>query len=236
MIFTDFSLALSQLGDPRFRGVLFKGIGLTLLLLFATYALVFWGIGWLVPDVITLPWIGDVTWVDDLTSWGSLVLMVMLSIFLMVPVASAFTSMFLDDVADAVEERHYPMLPPADAVPFSDAIRDTVSFLGLLIIANIAALILYLIMTVTVVLAPFTPVVFWALNGFFLGREYFQLTAMRRLGRAGARDAFRRNRAQIWLAGTLMAIPLTVPVLNLLIPVLGAATFTHLFHRVETRA
>ena len=30
-----------------------------------------------------------------------------------------------------------------------------------------------------------------------------------------------------------MAAPLTVPILNLVVPVLGAATFTHLFHRLE---
>lgn len=233
MIFSDISLALGQITDPRFRGVLIKGIGLTLALLFALYALVFWGIGWLVPDAITLPYIGQITWVDDLTSWGSLVLMIVLSVFLMIPVASAFSSMFLDDIAGAVEERHYPGLAPAAGVSFADGLRDTFSFLALLVVANIAALIVYLIMTVTVVLAPFAPVVFWALNGFLLGREYFQLVAMRRLGRAGAREAFRRHIGQIWLAGGLMAVPLTVPLLNLFVPVLGAATFTHLFHRVE---
>jgi hypothetical protein len=29
-----------------------------------------------------------------------------------------------------------------------------------------------------------------------------------------------------------MAVPLAIPVVNLFVPVLGAATFTHLFHRV----
>jgi uncharacterized protein involved in cysteine biosynthesis len=34
----------------------------------------------------------------------------------------------------------------------------------------------------------------------------------------------------IWAAGILMAVPLSVPLLNLLVPVLGAATFTHITH------
>jgi uncharacterized protein involved in cysteine biosynthesis len=55
---------------------------------------------------------------------------------------------------------------------------------------------------------------------------------MRRLGRAGARDLRRRHRATVWLAGALMAAPLSMPLVNLVIPVLGAATFTHLFHRL----
>jgi CysZ protein len=30
-----------------------------------------------------------------------------------------------------------------------------------------------------------------------------------------------------------MAVPLTIPVVNLLVPILGAATFTHLYHRLN---
>lgn len=81
-------------------------------------------------------------------------------------------------------------------------------------------------------LPPLAPLIFLALNGFLLGREYFQLIAARRLGRAGARALRRRHAATIWLAGALMALPLLVPVVNLLVPVIGAATFTHLYHRL----
>jgi len=66
-----------------------------------------------------------------------------------------------------------------------------------------------------------------------LGREYFQMVAMRRLGRAGADALRKKHRLQIWLAGFLMAVPLSVPFVNLFIPVLGAATFTHMFHRLN---
>ena len=56
---------------------------------------------------------------------------------------------------------------------------------------------------------------------------------MRRLGRQGAKALRARHAAQIWLAGALMAAPLSVPVLNLVVPVLGVATFTHMFHRLS---
>jgi CysZ protein len=42
----------------------------------------------------------------------------------------------------------------------------------------------------------------------------------------------RRNRWTLWAAGTLMAVPLSVPILNLVIPVLGVATFTHIYHKL----
>ena len=227
MIFTDFTRAISQLGDPRFRRVLLLGLALTVILLFSAYALFAGFVQWVVPDTINLPVIGQITWVDDFLSVASVLLMLGLSVFLMVPVASAFTSIFLEDVAQAVEDKHYPGLPPAQKLSFSDGLIDALSFLGLLIGANLVAVVLYIFFI------PFAPFIFWGLNGFLLGREYFQLVAARRIGRVAAKAAFRRNLGQVWLAGLLMAVPLTIPLVNLLIPILGAATFTHLFHRLD---
>ncbi|WP_297780700.1 EI24 domain-containing protein [uncultured Roseovarius sp.] len=229
MIFASFFKAVGQIGDPRFRKVLLLGVGLTLALLIATYAGVLWLIQAAVGDSTTLPLLGEVTWLGDLLSGASFLLMIVLSVFLMVPVASAITSMFLDEVAQAVEDRHYPHLPPASIVPFGEALRDTINFLGVIIGANIVALILYAIFT------PFALFIFWALNGYLLGMEYFQLVAMRRVGREGAKTLRRKHRMTIWAAGVLMAMPLSVPLVNLLIPILGAATFTHIFHATQVR-
>lgn len=227
MIFGAILDALGQIGDPRFRWVLVRGITLTIALLVAAYLLVFWGVQWLLPDSFSVPLIGEITFVDELASWGSLILMIGLSVFLMVPVASAFTGLFLDDVADAVEARHYPHLPKAPRVPLAESVLETLGFLGVLIGANIAALIAYLIF------APFALVIFYALNGYLLGREYYRMIAVRRLGRDGAKAAFRNNLWLIWMTGALMAVPLTIPLVNLIVPVIGVAAFTHLFHRLE---
>jgi uncharacterized protein involved in cysteine biosynthesis len=226
MILSAFFKALAQLGDPRFRRVLWMGIGLTLALLIGATAGFVALLDWLIGEQVFLPLIGEVTWIDDLVSWSSVLLMLVLSVFLMVPVASAITSMFLDEVAQAVEDKSYPHLPPAQPVPFWDAVRDTVNFLGVLITANILAIILY------IVLSPVALFIFWGMNGFLLGREYFTLAAMRRLDRDKANALRARHSGKIWLAGTLMAMPLSVPVINLLIPILGAATFTHLYHAI----
>lgn len=227
MILTAFLAALGQLGDPRFRQVLLLGIGLSLALLFGVYVLFLGLVQVFVGKSLTLPLIGAVTWVDDLISWSSMLIMLLLSAFLMVPVASAITSMFLDRIAQAVEDRHYPGLPPARSVPLPEALADTATFLGILIVANLLALILYAVFT------AFAPLIFWALNGFLLGREYFTLVASRRLGRPEARALLARHRGTVWLAGTLMAVPLSLPLVNLVVPILGAATFTHVFHRLQ---
>lgn len=225
----DFFRALGQLGDRRFRSVLWRGIGLTLALLVAVYVLVLNAIRVFVPDQVTLPWIGPVGGIDAVLSWGSIPVILLASVFLMVPVASAFTGFFLEDVAEAVEDRHYPALPALTPVPFLTTVLDSMVFFGVLVLANLLALTIYPFA------GPLAPVLFWVVNGYLLGREYFTMVAMRRVGRAGARMLRRRHAGEIWLAGTLMAAPLSVPLVNLLIPVLGIATFTHLFHRLQAR-
>jgi len=228
MILTAFLRALAQLPDRRFRRVLGLGLALTLALLVAVYALVLWAIQALTGDTVTLPLIGPVGGLDTLLSLGSALLMLGLSVVLMVPVASAFLGLFLEDVAQAVEDRYYPGLPPAPRQPLGDVLIDTVNAFGLGVAVNVLAV------GTLVVAPPVAPLVFWGLNGLVLGREYFTLAAMRRLGRDGARRLRARHRGRIWLAGTLMAAPLSVPVVNLLVPLLGAATFTHLFHRLHS--
>jgi CysZ protein len=90
---------------------------------------------------------------------------------------------------------------------------------------NVVALVIYF------AVPPFAPLVFWLVNGYLLGREYFQLVAMRRLGRTDAYSLRRQNGLRVWIAGVLMTIPLSVPVLNLIVPIVGVAVFTHQFHR-----
>ncbi len=227
MIFTDFTKALSQMTDRRFLRVLLFGIALTVALLFGIYALFLAAISSLDADSLTLPIIGEVTWVKDLLGWGSLALMLILSFFLMIPVASAFTGLFLEDVAKAVEQKHYPYLTPTPRIPFSETLVDTLNFLGVLIGANILAVFLYMVLNI------FSPLAFWAINGYLLGREYFQMAAMRRLGRVKAKALAKQHRFEVWIAGILMTVPLTIPLVNLLVPVLAAATFTHMFQRLE---
>ncbi len=229
MILGDFLKALGQLGDPRFRAVLLKGVGLPLPRSSRSRCSSSGESAGSSATASRSRWIGTVGWIDNVASWAMVPLMLVLSVFLMVPVASAITSVFLDDVAQAVEDRHYPRLGTASPVPLAVALQDTLGFFGLLIGANIAALVIYLFFV------PFAPFIFWALNGFLLGREYFTLAAMRRVGRPEARRLWRRHLPTIWIAGVLMALPLSVPLLNLLVPVIGAATFTHLFHRLSPR-
>jgi uncharacterized protein involved in cysteine biosynthesis len=216
--------ALGQLDDPRFLRVLGLGIALSLALLAAFGT----GLALLadaaLPHSLALPWVGTIPLRPSLWGWAAGLLTLGLSVILMVPVAAMMSGLFLDRVADAVEDRHYPGLPAAPPTPILASLMANLSFAALVLVANLLGLLLYLVS------GPFAPLVFVALNGWLLGREYFDVAAARRLGPGPARALRRANAGTVWVTGMLMCAPLAVPALNLLVPVLGAATFTHLFH------
>ncbi len=226
----DLFRAIGQLGDPRFMRVLLGAVALTI----AALVLVFWavmlGLGWILPETMTLPWLGEVSFVDNLLSWAAVGLMIGLSVILMVPAAALVVGFFLDSIAAAVEARHYPALPAVTELGISEQVVDSVKFLGVVLGANLLAVVIYF------AVPPLAPIVFWLVNGYLLGREYFQLVAARRIGMAGAAELRRKYFWRIWLAGTAMVVPLSVPVLNLVVPVLGVAVFTHQFHRLVPAA
>ncbi|MDC1058529.1 EI24 domain-containing protein [Planktomarina temperata] len=226
MILSDFLKSVAQFDDPKFRRVLWRGMGLTIALLIAACLLVNFGINQLLSSAWAANMIGDQSWLGALINVGGVLFTIALSIWLMVPVTSAIIALFLDEVAQAVEARHYPHLPKQTATKLQDQILVGIRFLGILLLANIGALVLSMIVPL---LAPF---VFWATNGYLMGREYFQMAAMRRMPRAQAQELFQRHQGSIWTAGILMAIPMSIPLVGLFIPILGAATFTHQFERL----
>jgi CysZ protein len=227
LIFNDFIKAFGQIDDRKFRGVLLRSLGMTILLLAAFVYSVSKALAWVLPDSISLPWIGEITFLDQLGSGVGIGVGLVMSVFLMIPVASVFIGVFLDQIVAAVEAKHYADLPKVTPVPLGETLLDSVRFMALFVGVNLLALVIYL------VFAPLAPVIFWAVNGFLLGWEYFQMVAIRRLGLKQANALRRQNFLAIWAAGILMVVPLTIPVLNLIVPILGVATFTHQFHRLN---
>ena len=216
-------LSISQFSDRRFQRVVIRSIFLAI---FALWALAAGGgsvLGWLFSGDLTLPWIDTITFNGSLIGWGAFWIILGLSVFLMVPVASVISAFFVDDVARAVEDRHYPNSQSQYRSKLSEEVRESLGFLGIMLVANLIALIFYALFIV------FAPIIFWSLNGYLIGREYFYMAAKRYVGRENALSAFRENRFRVWMCGVTLVLPMSVPLLNLLVPVLAAASFTHLF-------
>ena len=231
MIFNAFLRALDDLFERRALAVLLKGVALALALLAAIFVVIAQVIGWVLPDQVTLPFIGPVDWIDSVVSWGAVGLMLVLSPFLMAPVASAFIGLFLEEVADAVEERHYPGLPALADKPLAQSMEEALRFFGVVVAANLAALLLM----VVPLFWPFAPLIFGAVNGYLLGREYFEFAAMRYRTPAEARAYRVQNRGLVFTAGLVIAAFLAVPILNLMTPLFAAGLMVHLHKKLSRR-
>lgn len=222
----DFSKAIAQVFDRRFLGVLLKSLGLTIGLLAAITAVLFYFLSFIPAIDFVVPFTDwHVTILDEVAKTASIGLILLFSSFLMFPVATVFIGLFLDEIADAVEGRHYPHLPEPRRQSFGEALSQGFEFMLLLIGANILALIFYLVLNVA------APIIFWIINGYLLGREYFEIVAARRMDAREAKSLRNRHLMSCWAAGALIAIPLSVPIVNLIVPLVGVAVFVHLYHR-----
>jgi uncharacterized protein involved in cysteine biosynthesis len=225
--------AFAQLSDPRVRRVLWWSLALALVIFIALWGglgfLVTSGGDWLAAFVESAGW-GD-PWAsiaDWFATLGGFLLLVVVSFLVFPGVVSMIVPLFLDQVAEAVEERHYPGLPPARKQPYGEMIGDAVK-LGLVTVAlNLAALPFYLIF---LFIPGLNLVLFYLLNGYLFGREYFELVAVRRMDHPSLKQLFREKRGTFMLAGALITFLFTIPIINLTAPLVGAAFMLHLFQR-----
>jgi CysZ protein len=210
-------LALRDILSPPFRGVLMKALTLTIALL-----VVLWlALEWVVAHYVVTPW----HWLDaTLEIMTGVGLLVGLG-FLVAPVAALFAGLFLDDVAEVVERTHYPTDPPGRAQPLALSLVMAIKFLGIVLLVNAVALPLVLIL-------GFGFLIFLTANAYLLGREYFELAALRHHDETAARRIRRRNAGTVFAAGLLIALFLAIPVVNLLGPLFATAFMVHLEKRI----
>lgn len=207
--------AFGQLPDPRIRNILLISIGCAALLL----ALLVGGASWGLAQVSLLEW----GWANTgLQVLGGLVTVILAWLLFPVVIVS-LSGLFTENVARAVEARHYPGLPAPLANPVWRDIVSGLRMAGWALLLNLLALPVYLF------LPGLNLLLFIVLNGFLLGREYFTQIAMRRLDDGSLTLAWRRNRSRIWLSGMALALLATVPLANLLTPILGTAFMLHVF-------
>ncbi len=210
---------IGQLDDPAFRRVAFIGffaatgvivalwLGIRYLLSITTL----FGIGWLESAA------------DMMGGFGAIIF----TWFLFPGVISAVISLMLDDVAVAVEAEHYPDLPAATPPRLSETLLSTGRFFIVFLAVNLGVVFFMLI-------PPLFPFVFYGANGYLIGREYFEMVAMRRISPTLARNLMKAHRGRIFVVGAAIAFLLTVPVINLLAPIAATAIMVHMFESWRT--
>lgn len=223
--------SFGQLPDPAFRRVLIRG----LLAAIVTLVLLAVGVSWLVDwlDIYAADLARGTGWIATLSSWLAAILgfvgYLALTWILFPAVVVAVSGLFLDDVAEAVERRHYPGQPPARPQPLAEAAWSGVRLVLLALVLNLVALPLYFL------LPGLNLAIFYGLNGYLLGREYFETAAVRRMTPREAGALRRRYGGRVFAGGVVITALATVPILNLLVPVVGTAFMVHLFNRLQAR-
>jgi uncharacterized protein involved in cysteine biosynthesis len=212
------ALAFDQLGDPRIRRVLWLGIASALFALIALAA----GATVLLANVR----LAGGGWLDTAVDVAGGLAAVALAIVLFPSVVGLIAGFLLEDVARAVEGRHYPGLPPPRPQGVGEAVWTAARFFVLLAVLNLLALVF--VYWIPVVNIP----VFVLLNGFLIGREYFEMAALRRLPPAAARRVRGEHGGRVFIAGVALAVLLAIPLVNLLVPVLATATMVHVFQGI----
>ncbi|MER8489948.1 sulfate transporter family protein [Mesorhizobium australicum] len=228
MIFDAARTAALELLSPPFRAVFIKTLGLTLLALVALW----FGLTSLI-EWLALPWLQ--TLLPGMPSWagwlGGIVAAIALAFgmaLLIAPVTAVIAGLFLDDVAEVVERTDYPGDPAGRAMPALRSLVLAIKFFGVVILGNVVALLLLLVPGINIA-------AFFIVNGYLLGREFFEFAAMRFRGEEEARALRRQYAGTVFLSGLVVAAFLAVPLLNLLTPIFAAAMMVHLHKAISAR-
>lgn len=216
--------ALQRLFSPEYRSVFWKVLGLTILLLMGAWAAirqVFFSFAWPWLETLlpSLPaWTGWLGLVSAIIAGMGLALVLAL---LIAPVTALIAGLFLDDIAETVEREDYPDEPTGQELPIGRAIIVSLKFLLIVIAGNILALMLLLVPGVNLI-------AFFVINGYLLGREFFEFAAMRYHSEHDAKALRSRYSGTVFLSGLIIAAFLAVPLISLLTPLFAATMMVHL--------
>ncbi len=212
--------AFRDMFTPPFRAVLFKCVGFTIALL----ALLIVGIEWTFSYFVQWP-----DWIETSIEWLGGLALVVGSIFLIPPVTSLIAGLYLDDIAALVEREHYPADPPGRELPTLQSVGVALRFFFVVLLVSLVALFLLLIPGVNLI-------AFYLGNGYLLGREYFELAAMRHLPPAEAKSLRRANRLTVFLSGLVIAGIASVPILNLITPIFATGFMVRMYKSLARSA
>ena len=225
--------AVSHLGDARFRAVVWRALAVAVAVFAALWGLAWWGLD--AGGTALAVWLGPDSWWGWAAEWlvalGGVAAVLVTSFVLFPAVMGMAQQLFLEDAAAVAEAGTYPDLPAADEQPFWEGVRDGLRLAVVTVIVNLLVLPLYLVL-----FPPLNLVLFYAVNGYLLGREYFEVVAARRLTGEWVTRLRRRHAGRVTLAGVVIAVLMTLPVLNLLAPAIAAAFMVHVVERLRRRA
>jgi uncharacterized protein involved in cysteine biosynthesis len=141
-------------------------------------------------------------------------------------VTAFVASFFADQIADEVERVHYPADPPGVALPLGRAILEGGR-------TALLAIVVYICAVPFLLFAGFGVVIFFVATAWLLGREYFELAAMRFRSPEEAKALRRRNAARVYVGGLFIAAFVSIPLVNLATPLFAMAFMVRVHKRLS---
>jgi uncharacterized protein involved in cysteine biosynthesis len=225
--------ALSQILSPSMRAILFKAMGLALVLIVIVAIGLHRLLGWFATsgEVSAEAWLGPAfhtpltiaAWIISIAAGLGILFG---SVMLMPAVTSLVAGVFVDDVAEEVERMHYPAEAPGRALPLVRALTESTR-------AALLTLLVYLLALPLLFVAGAGLVVFFLATAYLLGREYFELAAMRFRPVSEAKAVRKKNAAVVFTAGLLIAAFVSIPIVNLATPLFAMAFMVHMHKRLS---
>jgi uncharacterized protein involved in cysteine biosynthesis len=224
--------ALTQILSPPMRSILWRSVGFALALIAVAAIGLQRLLSWLASssEVWAETTLGGFHTPLNILSWIVSIAaglgIVVGAVFLMPAVTSLVAGIFVDEAAEHVEREYYAHEPPGVAVPLALAMTETVK-------AALLTILVYLVALPFLFVAGAGAIVFFVATAWLLGREYFDLAAMRFRPAAEAKAMRRDNATTVFVAGLIIAAFVSIPVVNLATPLFGMAFMVHLHKRLS---
>lgn len=220
-------LSFGQLLDRRVAAVFLKSFLLTIVVFAAVSVGIWYGMHLFAQQFQA--WLGGARWAKDFADIAALVLVLVIHWLMFRAIAVAVIGIFADEVVQAVEARHYPQAHAvARDVPFMRSLAMGLGSIGRLIVVNVLLSPLYIMLLITGV---GTPIAFFLVNSWLLGRDFGDMVAARHMPDSQLRKWRGRTRFRRFALGAFGTGIFFIPGLNLLAPVIGAAMAAHAFHQ-----
>jgi CysZ protein len=227
--------AIIQMFSPPLRAVLWKSIGLAVALVVVVGIVLERLIVYLIDagsasvETTLGPQAhapaGMIAWLLSIAAGFGIVA----GIVLLMPAVTAIVgSFFADRIADQVEREHYPADAPGQALPLWLALWEGTK-------TALLAILIYLCAAPLLLFAGFGAVIFFLATAYILGREYFELAAMRFRPPAEAKALRKRNALTVYIGGLFIAAFVSVPIVNLATPLFAMALMVHVHKRLGAR-
>ncbi len=218
-MFSDAVAAFNQIFTPPFRKVLIQSLALTL----GVLALVWVGLGRLAATYMTTPW----PWLDTLIAIAAALGLLVGLIFLVAPVSALVAGFYLDELAQTVERSIAPD-DVGSAPPGGQAMWLALKFTAVSVLVNLLALALLLLPGINLI-------AFFGANAYLLGREYFELAALRHRPIEEVRTLRKAHGLYLFVCGLFIAALVAIPVANLLTPLFATAFMVRVHQRIAPR-